>query len=120
MSEIVLSPDPEIRVREYRIGCIGAGMIMSECHLAAYQEADFPVIAIASRTRAHAEAVAKRHSIPCVHDTPEALIDDPEVEIVDIAFPPDRQPELVRAALKAPHIKAILVQKPMALTLEEA
>ena len=42
-------PDPEIRVRDYRIGCIGAGMIMAECHLAAYKEAGFPVVAIASR-----------------------------------------------------------------------
>ncbi|HEV7284752.1 MAG TPA: gfo/Idh/MocA family oxidoreductase, partial [Kaistia sp.] len=32
------SPDPEIRVNDLRIGAIGAGMIMAECHLAAYQE----------------------------------------------------------------------------------
>lgn len=120
MNEIVLSPDPEIRVREYRVGCIGAGMIMAECHLPAYREAGFPVVAIASRTRANAEAVAQRYSVPQVHDTPEALIDDPNVEIVDIAFPPDQQPALVRAALKAPHVKAVLVQKPIALTLKEA
>lgn len=120
MSEVGLKPDPEIRVREYRIGCIGAGMIMAECHLAAYREAGFPVSAIASRTRANAEAVAQRWSIPTVHDTPEALIDDLDVDIVDIAFPPDKQPALVRAALHAPHVKAVLVQKPMALTLGEA
>lgn len=120
MSEIALTPDPEIRVREYRIGCIGAGMIMAECHLPAYQEAGFPVTAIASRTRANAESLAERYSISCVHDTPQALIDDPNVEIVDIAFPPDQQPALVRAALNAPHIKAVLVQKPIALTLEVA
>src|SRR5699024_10959553 len=120
MSEIAVTPDPEVRVREYRVGCIGAGMIMAECHLPAYREAGFPVAAIASRTRANAEAVAERYSVPRVHDTPEALIDDPSVEIVDIAFPPDQQPALVRAALKAPHIKAILVQKPVALTLEDA
>ena len=41
-------PDPEVRVRDYRIGCIGAGMIMAECHLAAYKEAGFKVVAIAS------------------------------------------------------------------------
>lgn len=120
MSDIILTPDPEIRVNEYRVGCIGAGMIMAECHLAAYREAGFPVAAIASRTRANAEAVAKRHAIARVHDTPEALINDPEVEIVDIAFPPDQQPALVRAALQAPHVKAVLVQKPIALTLTEA
>lgn len=113
-------PDPEIRVRDYKIGCIGAGMIMAECHLAAYAEAEFPVVAIASRTRANAQAVAERWKIPTVHETPEALIQDTTVEIVDIAYPPDQQPALIRAALAQPHVKGILAQKPLALSLEEA
>lgn len=113
-------PDPPVRVREFRIGAIGAGMIMAECHLAAYKEAGFPVVAIASRTRDKAAAVATRWGISTVHDTPDALIADPDVEILDIAYPPDQQPALIRAALKQPHIKGILAQKPLALTLEEA
>ena len=68
---IKFSPDVKVRTKEYKIGCIGAGMIMAECHLAAYKEAGFPVIAIASRTKANAEKVAKRWGIPVVHATPE-------------------------------------------------
>jgi predicted dehydrogenase len=113
-------PDPPVRNREFRIGCIGAGMIMAECHLAAYQEAGFPVAAIASRTKSNAEKVAKRWGIPKVHDTPAALIADPEVQVLDIAYPPDQQPALIRAALKEPHIKGILAQKPLALSLADA
>lgn len=113
-------PDPPVRVREFRIGAIGAGMIMAECHLAAYKEAGFPVVAIASRTKDKAATVATRWGIPTVHDTPDALIADPDVEILDIAYPPDQQPALIRAGLKQPHIKGILAQKPLALTLEEA
>ncbi|WP_062013702.1 Gfo/Idh/MocA family protein [Aureimonas sp. AU4] len=113
-------PDVEIRTRDRRIGCIGAGMIMAECHLAAYAEAGFPVVAIASRTRSRAEAVAERWGIGRVHDTPEALIEDQDVEIVDLAFPPDRQPDLIRHALRQPHVRAILAQKPLALSLDEA
>lgn len=113
-------PDVQVRTRSLKIGCIGAGMIMAECHLAAYKEAGFPVVAIASRTRANAEKVAERWGIPTVHDSPEALIADPQVEIVDLAFPPDRQPALIRAALAQPHVKAVLAQKPLALSLEEA
>lgn len=113
-------PDVKVRSREYRIGCVGAGMIMAECHLAAYAQAGFPVVAIASRTKASAEKVARRWDIPIVHDTPEQLIDDAKVEIVDLAFPPDLQPALIRHALKQPHIKAILAQKPLALSVEEA
>ncbi|MCB1495098.1 MAG: Gfo/Idh/MocA family oxidoreductase [Bauldia sp.] len=114
------TPDPPIRSRDFRIGCIGAGMIMAECHLAAYKEAGFPVAAIASRTRANAGRVAERWGIPKVHDTPEALIADPEIEILDIAYPPDQQPDLIRLALREPHIKGILAQKPLSLTLGEA
>ncbi|MCX5568940.1 Gfo/Idh/MocA family protein [Kaistia nematophila] len=114
------APDPEIRVKDLRIGAIGAGMIMAECHLAAYHEAGFPVVAIASRTKANAAKVAERWSIPTVHETPEALIEDENVEILDLAFPPDQQPALIRHALKQKHIKGILAQKPLALTLEEA
>ena len=113
-------PDVKVRTKEYKIGCVGAGMIMAECHLAAYKEAGFPVAAIASRTMANAEKVAKRWKIPTIHATPEALIEDKSVEIIDIAFPPDQQPALIRHALKQKHIKAILAQKPLALSLAEA
>ncbi|MEP2120315.1 Gfo/Idh/MocA family protein, partial [Bauldia litoralis] len=114
------TPDPPIRSRGLKIGCVGAGMIMAECHLAAYKEAGFPVASIASRTRDHAAAVAERWGIAKVHDTPEALIADPEIEILDLAYPPDQQPDLIRLALKQPHIKGILAQKPLSLTLDEA
>lgn len=113
--KILPQPDVPIRCREFRIGAIGAGFIMSEVQLEAYREANFSVLAIASRTRSKAEAAAKRYGIITVHDTPEDLIRDPRVEIVDIAFPPDIQPGLIRLALQQPHIKGILAQKPLAL-----
>src|SRR5881397_3889628 len=118
--DIEFSPDVKVRTKEYKIGCVGAGMIMAECHLAAYKEAGFPVVAIASRTRASAEKVAARWGIGTVHDTPEQLIEDTNVEIIDLAFPPDQQPALIRHALKQKHIKAILAQKPLALSVDEA
>lgn len=120
MKDNAFRPDPQVRTRKYKIGAIGAGMIMADCHLAAYAEAGFPVVAIASRTKANAQKVADRWNIATVHDTPEALINDPNVEIVDIAYPPDQQPALIRKALAAPHIKAVLAQKPLALSLEDA
>jgi predicted dehydrogenase len=113
-------PDPPIRCRDFRIGAIGAGFIMADVHLASYQQAGFPVVAIASRTQAHAQTVADRWGIPKVHATPQALIEDPDVEIVDIAFPPDQQPDLIRHALKQKHVKAILAQKPLALDFATA
>jgi predicted dehydrogenase len=113
-------PDAPIRCRDFRIGCIGAGFIMADIQLAAYAEAKFPVTAIASRTRAKAAEVARRWGIKTVHGTPEELIADSHVEILDIAYPPDQQPDLIRLALKQPHIRAILAQKPLAMTFDES
>ena len=113
-------PDPPIRERGIPIGCVGAGFIMADVQLAAYAEAGFPVVAIASRTPARAAAVAARWGIGTVHDTPQALIEDPAVAIVDIAYPPDQQPALIRHALRQPHVRAILAQKPLAMDAVEA
>lgn len=113
-------PDVPIRTRSHRIGCVGAGAIMADQHLEAYRQAGFPVVAIASRTPANARAVAERYGIPTVHDTVDELLADTDVEILDIAFPPDQQPAIIRAALAQPHIKAVLAQKPLALDLDEA
>jgi predicted dehydrogenase len=113
-------PDVEVRSRSSRIGVIGAGMIVSEVHLAAYAEAGFEVVAIASRTHSRAAEVAERYGIRTVHETPRQLIEDSSIEILDIAFPPDQQPDLIRHALAQPHIKGILAQKPLALDLAEA
>lgn len=54
------TPDPEIRCRDFRIGCIGTGFIMADVHLAAYADAGFDVVAIASRTAEKTRAVAER------------------------------------------------------------
>jgi len=100
---------------------IGAGGVAQVvAHKCAQNNDVLGDIHIASRTRANAEKVATRWGIPTVHDTPEQLIEDPNVEIIDLAFPPDQQPALIRHALKQKHIKAILAQKPLSLTVEEA
>ena len=57
------APDAAVGCRDFKIGCIGAGFIMADVHLAAYAEAGFPVVAIASRTPAKAAEVAKRWGI---------------------------------------------------------
>ncbi|MBV9634323.1 MAG: Gfo/Idh/MocA family oxidoreductase [Methylobacteriaceae bacterium] len=114
------APDADIRCRDFRIGCIGAGFIMADVQLVAYEQAGFPVAAIASRSRGHAAEVASKRKITKVHDTPQALIEDTDVEILDLAFPPDQQPALIRHALKQRHIKAILAQKPLAMNFADA
>lgn len=116
-----LKVDPVLpRRRDFRIGIIGAGFIVREQHLAAYRDAGFTPHAIASRSVAHAQAVADRYHIPHVHETWRELIENEDVEVLDIAFPPDCQLEIVREAVRYRHIKGILCQKPLAMNLPEA
>ena len=45
--------------KDFRIGILGSGFIVSECRLVAYRKAGFNPVAIASRTRPKAEAAAQ-------------------------------------------------------------
>ncbi len=106
---------------DYRVGCIGAGFIMRDVQLEAYQRAGFRVEAIASRTPEHARLAAVERGIPKVYVTYQELLADSSVEIVDIAFPPHRQLEVVREATRhTDHVRGILAQKPLARTVAEA
>lgn len=120
MTTINFVPDPEIRCKEYKIGCVGSGFIMADVQLMAYDEAGFNVVAIASRTKENSQRVADKWNIPKVYPSPAELFADQSVEIVDIAYPPHLQLDLVREAVKHPHIKGILVQKPIAVHYHEA
>jgi predicted dehydrogenase len=106
--------------RDVRIGVIGSGFIVNDCHLVAYRRIGFNPVAIASRTRAHAAAVAERHGIAAVHDSIEQLLADPDIEVLDLAVPPQHQPALIRAACERGTVRGILAQKPLALSLAEA
>jgi len=109
------------RDKSWRIGCIGAGFIMADCHLVAYRQAGFQPVAISSRDPARAQAVAARHDIPRVHATYQALLADPNVQVVDIAVPPDVQLEVIREAVQHnAHLRGILAQKPLGMNLAEA
>src|SRR5438309_6258372 len=79
------------RRKDWRIGCAGAGFIMRDCHLVAYRNAGFNPVAIASRKPETAKAVAEQHHSPRVHPTIDALLADLDVEILDVAVPPDAQ-----------------------------
>jgi predicted dehydrogenase len=106
---------------DYGIGAIGSGFIMRDVQLPAYRNAGFNLVAIASRTKANAQAAAEQNGVHTVHERWQDLLADPRVEIVDIAYPPDQQLEIVREAVKhADHVKGILAQKPLAVTLTDA
>src|SRR5207248_4478420 len=109
------------RRMDFRIGCIGAGFIMRDCHLAAYRQAGFNPVAIASRDPKNARAVAELHQIPRCYASFEELLSDKTIEVLDIAVPPDVQPAVIlQAAKHSEHIRGILAQKPLAMSFGQA
>lgn len=105
--------------KDCRIGILGSGFIISECHLVSYRKAGYNPVAIASRTKSNAEEVAKRFEIETVYDEYDALLNDASIEVLDMAVPPHLQPALIRTACERGTARAILAQKPLALDLAE-
>ncbi len=122
MSLIDLNIAPELpRHVDWGIGCIGAGFIMREVQLAAYDQAGFSVVAIASRTQERARSAASQWGIRSTYARWQELLADDRVQLVDIAYPPDQQLGIIREAVEhAGRIKGILAQKPLAPTLTDA
>lgn len=105
----------------FGIGAVGAGFIMRDVQLRAYADAGFKVVGITSRTPEIAREVADLHGIPKLYDHLQDMLCDREVEILDIAVPPDRQLEVIRTAVnEGKYLKGILAQKPLAVTYAEA
>jgi predicted dehydrogenase len=108
------------RRKKVPIGCIGAGFIMADCHLVAYRQAGFHPVAISARTPGRAAEVAERHQLRPYTDYRE-MLDDSQVEVVDIAVPPDVQREVIEDVLNhAGQIRGILAQKPLGSNYQEA
>ncbi|MDX1413650.1 MAG: Gfo/Idh/MocA family oxidoreductase [Candidatus Promineifilaceae bacterium] len=106
--------------KDVGIGCIGAGFIMADIHLVAYRAAGFNPVAISTRDLERAQEVAAQHDIPNAYQDYRELLDNPDVEVVDIAVPPDIQLEVVQEVVKRDHIRGILAQKPIARNYAES
>ncbi len=100
------------------IAIVGAGDVVRKGHLPAYAKYGCNVVGVWTRRLEPALELQRRFSLPRVYATLEELLDDPAVEIVDVATPPEVRVELIRQALRAG--KHVLAQKPLAPSLAEA
>lgn len=116
---LVYAP-PRPSRKDFRIGILGGGFIVDECHLVSYRKAGLNPVAIASRSVEKAAGVAHRHAIPQVRASYDELLDDPSIEVLDIAVPPQHQPQWIHAACARGTVKGILAQKPLALGYAQA
>lgn len=106
--------------KDFRIGIIGSGFIVSDCHLPAYRKGGLNPVGVASRTEANARKTAEKHGLPKVYPSIPALLDDPNLEILDIAVRPDVQVDIILEACRRRTVKGILAQKPLGMNYSEA
>jgi predicted dehydrogenase len=97
---------------------LGAGGIVRAAHLPAYAKAGFPVIAIADSASGKAAELASEKSIAHGFDSiAEAVRFAPSDAIFDIAVPAS---QIMTILPQLPSGAAVLLQKPMGETLDEA
>lgn len=99
-----------------RVGVIGTGWA-DRVLVPAFQAGGLEIVGIASRDRARAEAVARRHGIDHPTDDWHALL-RLDLNLVVVATPPAFHREQVEAVLTTGH--NLLCEKPMALDAAEA
>ncbi|MDV7401123.1 Gfo/Idh/MocA family oxidoreductase, partial [Arthrospira platensis SPKY1] len=75
------------------------------------------MFAVGSRSEESAQAYAAEHNIPRAHGSYEALLADPEVDVIYNSLPNHLHAEWTIKALKAG--KHVLCEKPFALSLAE-
>lgn len=95
-------------------GIIGCGDVTEVKSGPALQNApNSRLVAVMRRDGAKAEDYARRHGVPRWYDSADTLINDPEVNAVYIATPPESHRDYTLAVAKAG--KPVYVEKPMAL-----
>ncbi len=103
--------------RRLGVGIVGAGAIVDNAHLPAYRRAGLTIHGLYDRDASRAREVGAKHGVP-VAGSLEQLLEDPAVEVIDIAVVAGAQVEIALRAIAAG--KHVLCQKPLAPTLEEA
>ena len=115
-------------MKKLRIGLIGAGF-MGKTHLWSVRNLPFfyktpelgfeaEVVAVCASSLPHAEAFAAEYGIPRAAASPAALIDDPDIDVIDICTPNPFHFEAAKTAVMAG--KAVLCEKPLTVTAAEA
>lgn len=103
--------------QQLRWGILGTGWI-AELFVADLQLTGHNVAAVGSRAQDTADRFAGRFEIPRAHGSYEALVADPEIDVVYVATPHPRHNPDTALALRAG--KHVLVEKPFTINAGEA
>ena len=103
----------------FRFGVLGAAAINRDALVKPVNgRDDVELASVAARDRTRAVTHAAKHGIATVHDTYEAILDDPSIDAVYIPLPPTLHERWAIAAIEAG--KHVLVEKPFADTARAA
>ncbi len=102
-----------------KIALLGTGFI-ANIHVESYHRfvPDAEVVAVYGRNLENTQKFAEKYGIPKAYDDVDKLLAECAVDIVDICLPNYQHHEFCMKAARAD--KHIIIEKPLALTLEEA
>ena len=99
-------------------GMIGTGDVTEQKSGPAFYTCENSTLyAVFNRTHAKAVDYAKRHNVPVVHESIDALLGDPKVDAVYVATPPVTHKDLALKVIAAG--KPLCLEKPMAMNRGE-
>jgi len=98
---------------DYGIAFIGCGGIVNYGHIPAYRASGFNLIGGYDLNSAAAEKTVQTHGLRKLYTSPDELLADPSVEIVDVAVVPESQLNVVKKVIAAG--KHLLCQKPFSI-----
>ncbi|KAK4224393.1 hypothetical protein QBC38DRAFT_485617 [Podospora fimiseda] len=102
-----------------RFGILGAAQIAPLAIITpAINHPEVIIQAVAARDRKRAEEFAKKHGIPDVHDSYQAILDDPNIDAIFIPLPNSLHFEWAVRSIRAG--KHVLLEKPSVNTAAEA
>ena len=102
----------------HRIGLIGCGGIANAAHLPAYRNFGYEVVACTDVDPIALESTRARWGIALADTDLAVVLDNPEVEVIDLAVHAEVRPTIWAAVVAAG--KPILSQKPFAMNWEAA
>ena len=104
--------------KDYGIAIVGCGTIVKYCSLPCYRKHDLNVVGCYDINPKASAALSQDFNIAKVYQSLEELLEDPKVDIVEIAVLPRNQLEIVRQVTAAR--KHLLCQKPLSDVFADA
>ncbi len=106
-------------MKDWNIGIVGLGWVAG-AHIEAFKAVQgASVTAVCSRRELDETELEKQYGLPLkAYTSYEAMLADPKVDVVDICTPHPLHPQQAIAAAQAG--KHLIIEKPIALTFEDA